>query len=102
MAPVASVAARKVSAKSFFIDCSFHELLYYPQKPLQIGPFYICAKSLQPPGYVFYRCEHQNGNQERKFLNEQLEPLLSGPCLLLWLKAIPRDSRNDLAIIYLP
>jgi hypothetical protein len=25
MAPVASVAARKVSVKSFFIDCSFHD-----------------------------------------------------------------------------
>src|SRR6478609_9978350 len=69
-APVASVAARKVSAKSFFMDCSFHELLYDPQKSLRIAPFYICAKSLQPPSYVFYRCEHRNGNQRAQIFEQ--------------------------------
>jgi len=67
MAPVASVAARKVSAKSFFMDCSFHELLYYPQKSFRTAPFYICAKSLQPSGYVFIDAKHQNGKPEHNF-----------------------------------
>jgi hypothetical protein len=40
MAPVASVAARKVSAKSFFMDCSFHD---FNHRTNSERPFFIVS-----------------------------------------------------------
>jgi hypothetical protein len=77
MAPVASVAARKVSAKSFFMDCSFHcstirrnfsephHFIFGPSPSSRAARFFIDG-------------EHRNGNREREFFREQLEPLFPG------------------------
>src|SRR5579864_1461284 len=95
MAPLASVAARKVSANSFLMDYSFHELLCYPQEPLRIRPFYICAKYHPAARLCFLsiRTPKWEGNSA-KLLNEQLEPL-SGPLSLTMVKS---DSARSWAI----
>src|SRR5689334_21285954 len=79
-------------------------------EPPRIAPFYICAKSLQPPSYVFYRCERRNGNQRAQIFGQATgaTPFWS-LCLSLVksdfgdsarsraITAITRDSGDDLA-----
>jgi hypothetical protein len=51
------------------------------------------------PAMFFVDANTKTGMKERKFLNEQLEPLLLALCLLRWLKAIPRNQRRFRALV---
>jgi hypothetical protein len=66
MAPVASVAVRKVSAKNFFMDCSFHDcsairrnlsdsghFIFAPMPSSRLAIFFMDANTKMGTGAIF-------------------------------------------------
>src|ERR1041384_1387919 len=54
--------------------------------------FYICAKSLQPPGYVFIDTRTPKWELRAQILERATRTILSSPSVLSWVKAIPHDQ----------